>query len=71
MEWIFTAFDPYNEGTINIGEVFEIVEALLGMSGKEIDWKNFDHERQESVEEIFDAVDENGDEIITKDELCV
>jgi len=69
LEWIFTAFDQDNGGTIDIDEVFEIVEALLKMSGKEIDWKKFDHEIQESVEEIIDAVDENGDGIITKDEF--
>ena len=39
------------------------------MSRKEIYWKKFDHEIQESIDEIIDAVDKNGNGIVTMNEF--
>ena len=41
----------------------------LKMSRKEIYWKKFDHEIQESIDEIIDAVDKNGNGIVTMNEF--
>ena len=39
------------------------------MSRKEIYWKKFDNEIQESIDEIIDAVDKNGNGIVTMNEF--
>ena len=69
MEWIFTAFDQDGGGTIDVDEVYEIVIALFKMAGKDVTGDISDDEIDECVDNIIEAVDADGDGVITKEEF--
>ena len=65
LDWIFTAFDKDGGGTIDVGEIRDIVEALFTMAG-------IDKEEDlvvACVTDISKAVDSDGDGDITKEEF--
>ena len=67
--WIFNAFDQDGGGSIDVDELYGIVEALFKMTGKEIDADGIEDEIDCCVDEIIEAVDTDGDEVITKEEF--
>ena len=67
--WIFTAFDQDGGGTIDVNEVSEIVVALFKMAGKESTGLLSEQEIEDCVDDIIDAVDTDGDGVITKEEF--
>ena len=69
IEWIFTAFDQDGGGTIDIDEVEGIVDALFKMAGKEVSGIISDEEKDDCVYSIIDAVDTDGDGVISKEEF--
>ena len=69
LDWIFTAFDQDGGGTIDVDEVSEIVVALFKMAGKEITGLLSEQEIEDCVDDIIDAVDADGDGVITKEEF--
>ena len=65
LDWIFTAFDKDGGGTIDVGEIRDIVEALFTMAG-------IDKEEDlvvACVTDISKAIDSDGDGDITKEEF--
>ena len=69
LTWIFNAFDQDGGGSIDVDELYGIVEALFKMTGKEIDADGIEDEIDCCVDEIIEAVDTDGDEVITKEEF--
>ena len=69
IDWIFTAFDQDDGGTIDVNEVSEIVVALFKMAGKESTGLLSEQEIEDCVDDIIDAVDTDGDGVITKEEF--
>merc|ERR1711988_1149344 len=65
LNWIFTAFDTDGEGTIDVDEIRDIVIGLFRLAGIEED----DDLITVCVSDIRDAVDEEGDGDISKDEF--
>ena len=69
IDWIFTAFDQDDGGTIDVDEVYEIVVALFKMAGKGITGILSETEIEVCVDDIIEAVDADGDGVITKEEF--
>ena len=69
LKWIFTAFDQDGGGSIDIDELYEIVEAVFKMTGKEMDVPGIEDEIESCVTEVIEAVDTDGDEVISKEEF--
>ena len=69
IDWIFTAFDQDDGGTIDVEEAFEIVVALFKMAGKSTTGIRSEIEIEDCVDNIIDAVDTDGDGVITKEEF--
>ena len=69
LTWIFNAFDQDGGGSIDVDELYGIVEALFKMTGKDIDADDIEDQIDSCVDEIIEAVDTDGDEVITKEEF--
>ena len=69
LKWIFNAFDQDGGGSIDVDELYGIVEALFKMTGKEMDDEEVSEEIDTCVDEIIETVDTDGDEVITEDEF--
>ena len=69
LTWIFNAFDQDGGGSIDVDELYGIVEALFKMTGRDIDSDGIEDEIDSCVDEIIEAVDTDGDEVITKEEF--
>merc|ERR1712032_85859 len=65
LTWIFNVFDEDGGGSIDIDEVIKLVIGLFTMGGVEPQKEVL----LASVQEILEAVDENNDGDITKDEF--
>ena len=69
LKWIFNAFDQDGGGSIDVDELYGIVEALFKMTGKEMDDDEVSDEIDTCVDEIIETVDADGDEVITEEEF--
>ena len=65
LNWIFNVFDEDAGGFIDTAEVEKIVVSLLKMAGNEVEQEDID----DCVQNILEAVDEDGDGEISKDEF--
>ncbi|KAL1230792.1 Neuronal calcium sensor [Trichinella spiralis] len=71
LEWAFSLYDLDNDGYITKNEMVEIVDSIYAMLGKFVDNKDFpmDDSPQLRVEKIFQSMDSNKDNKLSKDEF--
>ena len=65
LKWIFTAFDADGGGSIDVGEIKDIVIGLFRLAGIEED----DDLLETCVTDVLEAVDKDGDGDISKEEF--
>uniref|UniRef100_A0A0B7AEN3 EF-hand domain-containing protein n=1 Tax=Arion vulgaris TaxID=1028688 RepID=A0A0B7AEN3_9EUPU len=70
LEWAFSLYDLDNDGQITRSEMEEIVGAIYNMVGNLIDLPKEENTPQKRVDLVFQQMDLNHDDTLTKQEFC-